>query len=262
VNTLFQQSRLPVSVLSERGVLLVNLLQLNFCALDDVTDHEALDALALRLQAIERQVRDGGKTMPQAWDFIARRTAQRKQDTLLVQRRTVLGLLYREVNPRLERYLIMQGWKFTGTQTAEDLRNDMWQLLLDKIENFDPQRGKFTTWFFAFVVSQVLNRERRAKMRQSEKQQPDVELDTLTAPSTQNVLAGFPPECQAVIHNTLNGMSPRLRAIMVGLYYEVPPKKQKELALDLGITPAAVNQNKNKALAQLREALTIQGCDP
>jgi len=259
VNTLLHRSLLPSPTVRRWRVILVN-LQLNCCVPDDVTDYEALTALALNLQAIERQVR-GGAT-PSAWDFTARRTAQRQQEELLIQRRTVLGQLYAQVNPRLERYLVMQGWKFTGTQTAEDLRNDIWKLLLDKIEGFDPKRGAFTTWFFSFVVSQILNRERRAKMRQNNQQSSEVELETLIAPNPEGLLEGFPPECQAVIHRTLATMPPRLQVIVLGLYYEVPPKKQKELALDLNITPAAVNQNKSKALAQLRAALIAQGCDP
>jgi RNA polymerase sigma factor (sigma-70 family) len=198
-------------------------------------------------------------------DFVGRRKVQlhnKQQQQLLTERNRALEALYRQVNPRLELYLRSQSWKFEGTLTFEDLRNEAWNLLLEKIAGFDPDRGKFITWFFTFVVSLVLNRERRAKIRKNTLQMGNIELESLEDPVLSSVLEGFPPECQEVIHCTVASMPERLRVIVLGLYFVEPPRKQKDLAVDLKITAAAVNQNKFRALALLQEALTAAGCQP
>jgi RNA polymerase sigma factor (sigma-70 family) len=227
------------------------------------------EELAVALQKIQGTLHLWERQQPPQpglFDFVNRRKAQLHYEqgkALLSERNRAFDALYRQVNPRLELYLRSQNWKFEGTLTFEDLRNEAWKSLIEKIDSFDPARGKFISWFFTFVVSVVLNRERRSKMRQNAQQNNSVELESLEGPTSMaSLLDGFPPECQEVIHGTVANMAERLRVIVLGLYFREPPKKQKDLAIELSITAAAVNQNKFRALTLLKEALTAVGCQP
>ncbi|MBW4699729.1 MAG: sigma-70 family RNA polymerase sigma factor [Aphanocapsa lilacina HA4352-LM1] len=228
-----------------------------------------VEDLALQLQSIQSQLRactEAKAAAPKAdlLNFLSRRKArllEKQHAQLLAERRRIMAVLYARINPRLESYLGSQSWKFSGNQTIEDLRNEAWSLLLEKISGFDPSRGKFITWFYTYVVILVLNRVRREKMRENA-QRGDIELETLPEADRGDWVSGFPPECQQVIHRTVAAMPPRLKLVVVGLFFTDPPKLQKQLALDLGITPAAIAQNKAKALEQLRQALVADGCQP
>lgn len=224
----------------------------------------SVDELALLLQECEqglrRWVQMPAPTSPW-WSAFSDHltTHKREREILLAKRRQVLSMLYARVNPGLERFLRAHSWKYSGIADVEDLRNEVWSLLMERIADFDPARGNFAVWFDLYVVCVVLNRERRRKLRRGP-HLGDNTLMRIAAPEQDRPLQQWSDECGKLINQTVAGMPPRWRAILLGLYFCEPPKKQTELARELGISPAAVHQNKLRALAHLRAILDAQGC--
>jgi RNA polymerase sigma factor (sigma-70 family) len=219
-----------------------------------------LDALALALQKAEQNLK-GHSPKPLLPFTASSRQWHQERRTLFAERTHYLTNLYAQLNPQVKRYLQAQNWKFNEMFTTEDLCNQVWLYLLERIADFDPNRGRFATWFYTYVVIGVLNRARRTSQRQ-QTQQSTIELDNLEDPRSVSVLEGFSAECQQKLKQSVETMPERWKVIILGLYFCEQPKKQKDLASDMGITPAAVNQNKGKALAHLRTILSAAGCQP
>lgn len=222
--------------------------------------HMTLDALALALQTAEQKLRSQSPKPLLPFTSTSRQWQQERR-TLFAERTDCLASLYTQLNPQVKRYLQAQNWKFSELFTTEDLCNQVWLYLLERIADFDPNRGRFATWFYTYVVIGVLNRARRTRQRQ-QTQQSSVELDNFEDPRSVSVLEGFSAECQQKLKQSVETMPERWKVIILGLYFCEQPKKQKDLATDMGITPAAVNQHKGKALAHLRTILAAAGCQP
>lgn len=219
-----------------------------------------LDALALALQTAEQKLRRQSPKPHLPFTSTSRQW-QQERTTLFAERTACLANLYAQLNPQLRRYLQAQSWKFSEMFTTEDLCNQVWLYLLERVADFDPNRGRFVTWFYTYVVHGVLNRARRSHQRQKT-QQSLLKLDNLEDPRSVSVLEGFSAECQQKLKQSVETMPERWKVIILGLYFCEQPKKQKDLAAEMGITPAAVNQNKGKALAHLRTILAAAGCQP
>jgi len=220
------------------------------------TEPQSLEVLALALQTAQDRL---AATEPGGWPFgaAARRRRAARAD-LLAGRTAALEALYARLNPQLEHYLRARQWMFQRSGGVEDLRNQIWLQLLDRIGEFDPVRGSFATWFYTYVVLLVLNRGRRESMRSAERQVP---IEGGPEPACESH-PGFPAECRQLLERTVAALPARARTVILGLYYCEEPLKQKDLARDLGITPAAVAQTKARALERLRTALADAGCEP
>ncbi|AGY56808.1 RNA polymerase sigma factor [Gloeobacter kilaueensis] len=220
---------------------------------------QSLDSLALALQSAQHRLavweaEHSSHRLP-GWS-----SQTKERTTLLAARSAALQTLYTQINPPLEHFLRVRRWQFSRSGSVEDLRNQIWLALLDRIGGFDPERGTFSAWFYSYVVLLVLGRAKRENARQGTRLRPLADSELSDACGCERL--DFPAECAKILHTTLAALPVRWRAIVLGLYYCEVPKKQKELAAELGITPAAVNQTKAKALAQLRSALSAADCEP
>ncbi len=134
---------------------------------------------------------------------------------------------------------------------AEDLMQDVFLHVWRKIASFKGQ-SLFRTWLYRVTVNMVLLYFRRKKGS-------DVPLDGDTLPATELEMAEHAPqldleECIS-LRNTLNGLSPRYRSVV--LLHDLHGYKHHDIARMLGITSGASRSQLHKARVKLRDALRL-----
>jgi len=58
--------------------------------------------------------------------------------------------------------------RINSQQDAEEILNDIFYLIITKIDQYDPKRGKFESWIFSIVVNKVRDYLRKQQIQQKE----------------------------------------------------------------------------------------------
>lgn len=74
--------------------------------------------------------------------------------------RNAAGELYDELSPKVYGFFLAR----TGhKEVAEDLAQNMFIKLIDNIDGFDPQRGRFTVWFWQMARNLLIDHYRKKR---------------------------------------------------------------------------------------------------
>jgi RNA polymerase sigma-70 factor (ECF subfamily) len=130
-----------------------------------------------------------------------------------------------------------------STEEAEDALQEVFLSVHRALGTFDPSRAAFTTWIYRITVNQCLNRRRKRR---------------ITILPLGETAASYPsPESQVMTDQTLehalNGLSDKLRSVVVLRYYADLPYAEIGEILDVPL--GTVKSRLNQALETLRRSL-------
>lgn len=134
-----------------------------------------------------------------------------------------------------------------NTEDADDLVQDAFLRVLQKIESVDPDRP-FGPWFFRVLVNTGLDTHRRRRIRRTEEEATDVaSADPDPAQLTEQ------SEIRRRFEEALDDLPPRQRAIVWS--FEVDGMSTKEIARSLGVAEVTVRWHLHQGRRALRIAL-------
>ena len=141
---------------------------------------------------------------------------------------------------------------------AKDMVQSVFLEAFRNIAAFDPQRGSFKTWLLSIAHNRTINRRQYLEARGFFKSTALLEdiLDRSTDLG-QNRLGLLPPELSRLTTELLTLLEPRERNVITLTYHHGLTREQ--VAVDLGVTVAAVRHSLQKGLKILYSAITECG---
>lgn len=134
-----------------------------------------------------------------------------------------------------------------NTEDADDLVQDAFLRVLQKIESVDPERP-FGPWFFRVLVNTGLDTHRRRRTRQTEDETTEVaSADPNPAELTEQ------SEIRRRFEAALSELPPRQRTIVWS--FEVDGMTTKEIAESLGVAEVTVRWHLHQGRRSLRASL-------
>lgn len=131
---------------------------------------------------------------------------------------------------------------------AEDLCTDVFEKVYRKLDEFDQDRAKISTWIFTITRNTVIDYFR--------KQKPTAELDENMPGNGEVDESILKEETLRELAQALKDMPPELQNIIVLVYYQ--KKTLLEVSKMVHLSYRTVKLKHQKALRFLREALEAQ----
>ena len=132
-----------------------------------------------------------------------------------------------------------------NTADAEDLRSEVFEKILRKIEGFDPEKASLNTWIFTITRNTVIDHFRRTK--------PNEELDENLSDNIELDEGLLQSETLSELASALKKLPRQLMDIIVLRYYDGKPLT--EIAQLMGLSYGAVKLRHQNAVLMLRQAL-------
>ena len=128
---------------------------------------------------------------------------------------------------------------------AEDLRSEVFEKILRKVDSFDPEKASLNTWVFTITRNTIIDQFRRSK--------PSEELDENISDNTEIDEDLLNTENLNELAAALRSLPQQLMDIVVLRYYDGKPLT--EIAELMGLSYGAVKLRHQNALLMLRKAL-------
>ena len=128
---------------------------------------------------------------------------------------------------------------------AEDLRSEVFEKILRKVDSFDPEKASLNTWVFTITRNTIIDHFRRSK--------PSEELDENISDNTEIDEDLLNTENLNELAAALRSLPQQLMDIVVLRYYDGKPLT--EIAELMGLSYGAVKLRHQNALLMLRKAL-------
>ena len=135
--------------------------------------------------------------------------------------------------------------RIRSTADAEDLRSEVFEKIMRKIDEFDPQKASLNTWIFTITRNTVIDHFRRSK--------PTEELDENLSDNTELDEDLLNTESLTELAAALRALPQQMMDIVVLRYYDGKPLT--EIAEIMGLSYGAVKLRHQNALLMLRNAL-------
>ena len=135
--------------------------------------------------------------------------------------------------------------RIRSTADAEDLRSEVFEKIMRKIDEFDPQKASLNTWIFTITRNTVIDHFRRSK--------PTEELDENLSDNTELDEDLLNTESLTELAAALRALPQQMMDIVVLRYYDGKPLT--EIAEIMGLSYGAVKLRHQNALMLLRKAL-------
>lgn len=164
--------------------------------------------------------------------------------------RKAISALYRDVQPRLLRYL-----QAKAPEVCEDLAGDVWLAVAQQLRRFQGGEAEFGAWVFSIARNKVTDHWRQAKRRQTS---PHAEPpETSRAPGPEDVVVEH-LSVEAAINLVVERLTPEQADVI--LLRVVAGLGAKEVGELLGMSAGAVRVAQHRGLQRLsgfsREAVT------
>ena len=150
--------------------------------------------------------------------------------------------LYRDFHTKVLGYMHS---KLTNSHTAEDLTEDVFVKVYEKIDSFDEAKASFSTWIYTIARNTLIDYFRTMKQYEEvpETKEADYNLEDEVLDS----------EDLSKLAAALRTLDERSRDIIVLRFYQ--GKTLKDIAKQLGISYAYVKLLQNNAFVKLKEQL-------
>ena len=135
--------------------------------------------------------------------------------------------------------------RIRSTADAEDLRSEVFEKIMRKIDEFDPKKASLNTWIFTITRNTVIDHFRRSR--------PTEELDENLSDSTELDEDLLNTESLTELASALRALPQQMMDIIVLRYYDGKPLT--EIAEIMGLSYGAVKLRHQNALLMLRKSL-------
>lgn len=132
-----------------------------------------------------------------------------------------------------------------GKADAEDLFSEVFERIIKKLDDFDPEKASLNTWIFTITRNIVIDHFRRTK--------PSSELDENLTDGTELDEDLLNTESLSELASALRSLPQQMMDIIVLRYYDGKPLT--EIAKLMGLSYGAVKLRHQNALLMLRKAL-------
>ena len=136
--------------------------------------------------------------------------------------------------------------RIRNTADAEDLCSEVYEKILRKADDFNPEKASLNTWIFTITRNTVIDYYRRSK--------PTEELDENLSDDTELDEGLLNSESLSELAGALRALPEEMRDIIVLRYYDGKPLT--EIAELMGLSYGAVKLRHQGAIAKLRKALS------
>ena len=130
---------------------------------------------------------------------------------------------------------------------AEDLRSEVFEKILRKLDGFDPEKASLNTWIFTVTRNTVIDHFRRSR--------PSEELDENLSDDTELDEDLLNAESLSELASALRSLPRELMDIVVLRYYDGKPLT--EIAEIMNLSYGAVKLRHQNAVIMLREAMNV-----
>ncbi len=135
---------------------------------------------------------------------------------------------------------------------AEDAVQHIFLDVFRSIQQFDPEKGGFKTWFLLFAYHRIFNCRRSLTANRFFDTDPFDELLPAVVPLTERSLGYSLPEMSLLVEQVLRALQPRQRRTIELVYYE--GLTAEEVSKRTGETVRVVRHNLYRGLEKLRKA--------
>lgn len=135
--------------------------------------------------------------------------------------------------------------RIRGKADAEDLFSEVFERIIKKLDDFDPEKASLNTWIFTITRNIVIDHFRRTK--------PSAELDENLSDGTELDEDLLNTESLSELASALRSLPQQMMDIIVLRYYDGKPLT--EIAELMGLSYGAVKLRHQNALLMLRNAL-------
>ncbi len=135
--------------------------------------------------------------------------------------------------------------RIRGKADAEDLFSEVFERIIKKLDDFDPEKASLNTWIFTITRNIVIDHFRRTK--------PSSELDENLTDETELDEDLLNTESLSELASALRSLPQQMMDIIVLRYYDGKPLT--EIAELMGLSYGAVKLRHQNALLMLRKAL-------
>ncbi|MBR4577671.1 MAG: sigma-70 family RNA polymerase sigma factor [Clostridia bacterium] len=135
--------------------------------------------------------------------------------------------------------------RIRGKADAEDLFSEVFERIIKKLDDFDPEKASLNTWIFTITRNIVIDHFRRTK--------PSSELDENLTDGTELDEDLLNTESLSELASALRSLPQQMMDIIVLRYYDGKPLT--EIAELMGLSYGAVKLRHQNALLMLRKAL-------
>ena len=135
--------------------------------------------------------------------------------------------------------------RIRGKADAEDLFSEVFERIIKKLDDFDPEKASLNTWIFTITRNIVIDHFRRTKSSS--------ELDENLTDGTELDEDLLNTESLSELASALRSLPQQMMDIIVLRYYDGKPLT--EIAELMGLSYGAVKLRHQNALLMLRKAL-------
>ncbi|MBK8262334.1 MAG: sigma-70 family RNA polymerase sigma factor [Nannocystis sp.] len=153
--------------------------------------------------------------------------------------------LYRQLYPELARFV---GRRIRARADAEELVARVFLVLVERLADFDPQRGSLRAWLFRIARNAIIDHVRASKPLA----EPSA-LDGLRADDADPLAHLLERERLSQLSQRLDELEPELRELLALRYGD--GLRHREIAELLDLNEAAVKQRISRAIRALRRQL-------
>lgn len=136
--------------------------------------------------------------------------------------------------------------RIRNTADAEDLCSEVYEKILRKADDFNPEKASLNTWIFTITRNTVIDHFRRSK--------PTEELDENLSDNEELDLNLLNQESLGELAAALRSLPQQMMDIIVLRYYDGKPLT--EIAELMNLSYGAVKLRHQNAILMLRQALT------
>ena len=130
---------------------------------------------------------------------------------------------------------------------AEDLQSEVFEKIMRKIDEFNPEKASLNTWIFTITRNTVIDHYRRSR--------PGEELDENLSDGVELDESLLNNETLSELAAALRKLPEQMRDIIVLRYYDGKPLT--EIAQLMGLSYGAVKLRHQNAVIMLREAMNV-----
>lgn len=138
--------------------------------------------------------------------------------------------------------------KISVIDIAEDLVMESFMNCYKRFNDFDPQRAKFSTWFYVVLENKIKNYYKGYKNREYETLEEHLELTNRQ--EDELFVAVYIKELRDMLADALKELPELQRRIVILKYFG--NKTSNEIALECGLTPGNVRVQLSRTLDKLK----------
>ena len=144
-----------------------------------------------------------------------------------------------------------------SVRESEDICQEIWKKVASKLDTFDPEKGKFSTWLARVVRNEVRDRHRYVtRPKRDDRRNEYGATERLVSQAETASPLDLREDLQKCLES-LREKNKRLHSAIIQSFYEF--RSGQDIAKKLEVSAPAITGYKNRGLQKLKECLKGKG---